>query len=105
MNKIKNQIYINPDIKDLIPKFLSIKQSEISSLEIAIEKKDIKAIAQLAHKIRGSAGSYGFRELGALAAQLESLAQTEVKDEMKTIVSKMKDIIYNSEIIYEEPQA
>ncbi len=49
MNKIKSQIYINPDIKDLIPKFLSINQCP----------------------------------------------------EMKAILDKMKDIIYNSEIIYD----
>jgi HPt (histidine-containing phosphotransfer) domain-containing protein len=47
----------------------------LMTLSKALPTKDFAVISEIAHRIRGSAGCYGFKAYGELAAALESAAK------------------------------
>lgn len=61
----------DPDLKDLIPGYIENRHKDLRAIKEAYVKKDLKTIAALAHKIKGTAATYGFHELGNAAKTLE----------------------------------
>ncbi|MCR9159275.1 MAG: Hpt domain-containing protein [Nannocystaceae bacterium] len=59
--------------------FAARLRERVDALETAVAKVDdrqaaaIAEVEQLAHKLAGTAGSYGFHEIGEIAAELEAL--------------------------------
>lgn len=99
MNK-KNIIEVDEDLKDLIPQFLENRKNDLESLNNLIAKQDLTAIAQLAHKIKGAAGGYGFAELSEYAARIESFAKSNQIEPIRTLYSEVKEHFNNVEIEY-----
>lgn len=98
MSKVK--IEIDADLQDLVPQFVENRKRDLESLQQLVLKKDIEAIAQLAHKIKGAAAGYGFNELSDLASQLEKAAKAKDEAPLENLVQKMKAHFSNIEIQY-----
>lgn len=98
---IQYVVTVSADLKPLIPKFLKSRKLDIDKLISSIERKDVGTIAGLAHKIKGNAGSFGFDEFGRLAQSLEREAKGENFSKMQELITKMKDYLDNSKIIFE----
>lgn len=98
MSKVK--IEIDADLQDLVPQFVENRKRDLESLQQLVLKKDIEAIAQLAHKIKGAAAGYGFNELSDLASQLEKAAKNKDETPLESLVQKMKVHFSNIEIQY-----
>ncbi len=71
------KVEIDPDIADLVPQFLENRNKDLLSLKELIQSKNSTAIAQLAHKIKGSASGYGFDELSRIATAMETAAKVD----------------------------
>lgn len=99
MNK-KIQIKIDPDIADLIPQFIENRHNDLHSLSEIIDASNFEAIAQLAHKIKGSAGGYGFDGLSAIAAKMEVAAKQSNLEEAKSLLVQAQEYLNSVEIIY-----
>lgn len=98
MSKVK--VEIDADLQDLIPQFVENRKKDIESLEQLVEKNDLVAIAQLAHKIKGAAAGYGFNELSNLASQMEKAAKNNDASPLKDLVKQMRIHFLNVEIHY-----
>ncbi|MGZ3769417.1 MAG: Hpt domain-containing protein [Bdellovibrio sp.] len=96
----KTKVEIDADLEDLIPQFLDNRKNDIDALEKLVEQKDLSAISQLAHKIKGAASSYGFAELGELASQMEIQAKNNQSANLKDLVKKMKVHFHSIEVHY-----
>lgn len=94
MAKIK--VEIDADLQDLIPQFLENRRKDITSLHELVAQKNLTAIAQLAHKIKGTSAGYGFTGLSAMAADIEKAAKNNDSVPLSKIVEDMK--IYFDEI-------
>lgn len=64
-------------MKRLTDEFKLSFSSYYQDLALSIELKDYAAMARLAHKLKGSAATFGFEELGELADKLENQARNE----------------------------
>lgn len=96
MAKIK--VEIDQDLQDLIPQFIENRKKDIESLQTLVEKNDLVAIAQLAHKIKGAAAGYGFADLSTMASELEKAAKSNDSSPLPTIAGQMKNHFENIEI-------
>jgi HPt (histidine-containing phosphotransfer) domain-containing protein len=96
--EIKNTINIDADLQDLIPQFIENRRRDILDLQKLIEAKDARSIALLAHKIKGSAAGYGFKDLSMLASDLENAVKNNDFHSLEMISKKMKFHMDNIEV-------
>jgi len=67
----------SPDLEDLLPDFLARRWAEVGQLRALAEDGDWESIRQIAHRVRGSGGAYGFMELTEHATTLGVAARGE----------------------------
>ena len=71
---MKRQINIPAELADIAPAYLASRVRDVHGLKDALNRKDYDFILKLSHKTKGTAASYGFKELGAIAKTLEIAA-------------------------------
>lgn len=98
MSKVK--VEIDADLEDLIPQFLDNRKKDIEALQQLVEKNDLPAISQLAHKVKGAAASYGFNELSDLASQMEMQSKNNDNSNLGELVKKMRIHFLSIEVHY-----
>ena len=76
-------------MKELVEDYVKIKILEFEKLNEFLADKDFESLESYAHKLAGSAGSYGFLELTELGKVLEAAAAS---DDMGKCESSCKDI-------------
>jgi CheY-like chemotaxis protein/HPt (histidine-containing phosphotransfer) domain-containing protein len=69
----------NP-VARLVELFIVDSQRRLERLNDAIQRQDATEVQRLAHAQKGSSGTIGAREVGALAAELDELARGESLD-------------------------
>lgn len=94
------KIYIDLDLKDIVPIFFETREEEISLLEEYYKEKDALNIMKLAHKIKGSGTSFGFDDLNVIGNKLEEAAKQNDFDKVKISIEELKNYISNLEIYY-----
>jgi PAS domain S-box-containing protein len=78
---------------ELITRFISRLPDRITSLEQALAEQDRTALKELAHKLKGAAGCYGFDPIGAAAGTVEDSAKTDAAfDELQASVQDLLDL-------------
>lgn len=65
----------DPDLADLVQLFVDDLPLRIDALQALLEACDWPGLEQIAHQLKGTAGSYGFDAVSPLAAELERLAR------------------------------
>ena len=70
-------VEVDADLADLIPQYISNRWADLAFARQLLAKGDFELLARMAHRIRGSAASYGFTGLGDIAATLETAAEQE----------------------------
>jgi HPt (histidine-containing phosphotransfer) domain-containing protein len=68
---------IDAELADLMPRYLSNRWSDLANARHLLQRKDVPAIARIAHRIHGTAASYGFPRLGDIALAIENAARRE----------------------------
>jgi len=61
----------DPDMAELIEMFVADMSLHVAAIEIAVKEIDWKGLQRMAHRLKGSAGGYGFSTIGASAGALE----------------------------------
>lgn len=98
---MKYKIEISIELKDLIPIFKQETQKNLDLLKKSIEEKDFEQISSIAHKIKGSGGSYGFLRLSEIAKQIEVHAKNDKSiEKIKSLYEDLKDFFEHAEIIF-----
>ncbi len=68
---ISSQFDQDEDLADLIPMFIDELETRVQQLRDAFEAEDSHTLREVAHKVRGAAGGYGFPDLTDFAGQVE----------------------------------
>src|SRR5205085_10305358 len=98
----KYQALVSRRLLDLVPAFLRNRRNEVESLRQALAKGDLEQLRQLAHRMRGVGGSYGFDYVTTLAlarALLDLAAEGDVKS-LARLVGDYADYLANVRIEY-----
>jgi nitrogen-specific signal transduction histidine kinase len=95
-------IHADPEIADLIPKFLLNRQKDILAIELALAQNDFETIRMLGHSMKGAGGGYGFNGVTEIGKNLEEAAKEENLDLIRKGVFDLAEYLRNVEVIYDE---
>ena len=70
----KNVVEIDPDIAELVPGFLNNRRNDAAKIRELIAEGNFGEIRIIGHSMAGSAGGYGFPEIGTLGRAIETAA-------------------------------
>lgn len=71
----------DPDFADILPLFIDELPGIRAVVNDAARSNDFDSLRREAHKLRGSAGGYGFSGLSTLAGKLEDSCKNSAEDE------------------------
>jgi PAS domain S-box-containing protein len=80
--------HVDPDLSDLIPPFFERQVSELQLAKAHLDSGEHDAARRIGHNLKGSAGGYGFPELGSIGAELEAAASSSQADEARRVVDR-----------------
>ena len=93
-------IAVPEKLRPLIPKFLERTQAAVEQLRAALAAGDVRTLQDIGHRLRGTAGGYGFDQLGELAKQLEEAAKAGDASAYGHLVAAMSDHLERANIRY-----
>jgi len=67
-------VTVDPDLSDMIPRFLMHKREDAKAIMAALEDADYETLERLGHRLKGEGGAYGFDAITLLGAELERYA-------------------------------
>ena len=94
-------VKIEADFQEIVPGYLEHRRKDILDLKSAVEKKDQAVVLVIGHKMRGSAGGYGFDALGKIGADLEDAAMLSKWDIIEKNIAALMQYLNDVEIVYE----
>ena len=74
MAPVRHSVRISGELRDLIPRFLANRKSELGGLHEAVERGDFKEARRIGHILKGAGGGYGFDEITRLGGEIERKA-------------------------------
>lgn len=92
-------IIVDESIKDLVPGYLKKRGNDVEKMNSALGKNDFSTIESIAHMIKGSGESYGFKKISQISKQIEKSAQENNHEKIKHLLEKFKN--YLDDIHYE----
>ena len=98
MSEENDNILINSDLKEIIPKFLQNRKSDINTLKELIISSNFDQIKHIAHKMAGSSGSYGFKKMGELGKEIELAASEQDLSKIKDTLAVLNQHFNNLDI-------
>lgn len=94
------QVTVSADLADLIPRYLSNRHADLEFARQLLENEDYFMLAGMAHRIRGSASSYGFSGLGDIASAIESAAEQRDAATVDTELRALEHFLQSVQIAY-----
>ncbi|WP_447986493.1 Hpt domain-containing protein [Nitrospira sp. Nam74] len=95
------RIFIDPDLRDLIPGFLHNRRHDIETLQEALAIGNFDTIRMLGHRMRGDGGGYGFHKISEIGRALEKAAVEKNSDEITERVHELTNYLGRIEVVYE----
>lgn len=86
-------VTVDAELVELVPSYIEKRKTEVSALKSFFEKNQLDEIAKVAHKVKGTAASYGFIELTDISGKIESLAQGDNMAELKRQIDLFKTYV------------
>lgn len=76
---------IDKDLEEIVPAFLEGRKNDIQIIKKLLMAKDFEELKSVGHKLKGTAGSYGFMGLSKIGANMEEASIKKNVDEIKRL--------------------
>lgn len=94
------KLSISKDMEDLVPDYLVSRKDDIQKITEAIRNDDFHTIEMWAHKLCGSAGSYGIDALSDIGREIEMKARSKSKMDIIISFSEYQNFLKHLQITY-----
>lgn len=94
-------VYVDIELKELIPIFISGRKQDIQKLRFALADKNFRELKKLGHSLKGVGGGYGFDFITELGDEIERAANKKDENHIQSLINTMEGSLDNLEIIYE----
>jgi signal transduction histidine kinase/HPt (histidine-containing phosphotransfer) domain-containing protein len=84
---------LDDDIRDLLPGYLENRVGDVAAMRGALRQGDHRSLADIAHRIKGSGGSYGLARVSELAGQIEAAVKNARTDEIGDHLRELEDCL------------
>lgn len=85
------------EIREIVLEFLDTLENKVVEMQLAWDAGDMDALSQLAHWLKGSAGTVGFNCFTAPASELEKVAKVgdtfQASGPLKTICDLKRRVV------------
>ena len=98
----KITIKIDVELCDIVPPYLANRKAEMPVIRNALSQSDFETLAAIGHRIKGSAGGYGFNYLGTLGALIEVGAQEHDAKKVEHAIKEMETYLNHVHVVYEK---
>ncbi len=78
--------------------YLGSRKTDVAALKQALSRQDFATIEKMIHKTKGTAGAYGFDQLGLLAKALELAAKSKDPSKSQQCISEIEFYLNEVEI-------
>lgn len=95
-------VHADPEIADLIPKFLENRVKDIAAIREALERSDFETIRTLGHMMKGAGGGFGFHGITEIGKTLEDSAKASNAEEIQKGVEALAVYMNTVEVVYDE---
>ena len=86
-------VTVDPDIADLVPRFLENRQRDLAALREALARSDAEAVRVTGHRLRGVGGGYGFPRVSELGEAIEEAAAAGHMEPAARAVDELADYL------------
>ena len=87
------KVKIDRELEEIIPNYLKNREQDVVLISRYIAESNVKEIEVIAHKLAGSAGSYGFNMLGTYAKQLECASKNNDISQINILFTSIKEYL------------
>jgi signal transduction histidine kinase/CheY-like chemotaxis protein len=94
----KIRIVPDEDMRDVVPAYLEKRKTEIALYRKALAENDLKSIAALAHKMKGTGAGYGFPVLTEMGASIEQSAKQNRPQDLAAQIEALEGYLNKIEI-------
>ncbi|MCB9091233.1 MAG: response regulator [Halobacteriovoraceae bacterium] len=95
--EIDSDIYDSEIIAKLLPRYIEARQEDLKKMKVLIKKKNYDELSKYGHKIKGSALSYGFKNINTLGKALEDFAKDENYVKSLECICEIEEIVLKEE--------
>lgn len=95
-------VHVDASFEPLVPKFMTNRKREITTMTEAVDKGDFETVRKVAHGMKGVSGSYGFPAMTAAATRLEQAAKVADGESISRDLTALASYLDRVEIVYEE---
>ncbi|MDP2158699.1 MAG: response regulator, partial [Nitrospirota bacterium] len=88
-----NVVEIDPDIAELVPRFLRNRKKDTAQISELLAEGNFGDIRVLGHSMAGSAGGYGFPEIGKMGKAIETAALGSQTEDIKKANSMLREYL------------
>ena len=89
---VVSRLASNPRLRPAVEKFIDRLSSQLVEMERAWQTQDFKALADLAHWLKGAGGSVGFDVFTEPAMSLEQLAKAGTEEGINEVIGELRDL-------------
>ena len=102
MPEARTIVQIDALLAPLIPDFLAHRQEDFDFLRRSLDENHFEAIADMAHRLKGTLGCYGFLDGTPLAIALEGSAKAQDPEGVRRGISELVAYFERIDIVYFE---
>jgi len=93
-------VHIDPDLEEIVPKFLENRRRDAQTLETALQQSDLARISMIGHRMKGDGGGYGFDAISTIGAALEQAAAREDQSAIQRYTAELIDFLDRVTVVY-----
>ncbi|OIJ14541.1 Hpt domain-containing protein [Anaerobacillus arseniciselenatis] len=99
--KNKVYVYIDEDLVDLIPGYMTNRKKDIEKILKALTKDDFEQIQLIGHSMKGNGSGYGFDQISEIGYFIEIAAKNKDKVAIEQQLGALEDYLNKVVVIYE----
>lgn len=96
----KIRIEIDQDLMPVIPEYLEGRRRDCAEIERLLVSGGMENIKTLAHRMKGSGGSFGFDEISGIGEALELAAQASDTEGVRAAVVRLETYLARVSVVY-----
>jgi HPt (histidine-containing phosphotransfer) domain-containing protein len=89
---------IDKDLEEIVPAFLEGRKKDTELIKKFVLDKNFEELRSIGHKLKGTAGSYGFMGLSKIGAQIEEAAKASNIDALNKLSLEYENHIKQVEV-------
>ena len=86
-------------LRAVVPEYLNKRRKDVETMAAALERAEFGTIRDLAHKMTGTGGTYGFPRITEIGEALESAARQENSEQVREQVEELSRYLGRVEVV------